>query len=144
MKTIAIVNGPNLNLLGTREVHHYGKKNLDELNRDLTDAFSSRARLTFFQSNHEGAIIDFLQGLRSVDGIVINPGAFTHTSIAIRDTLLAINVPAVEVHLSNVFKREEFRRVSFFSDVCLGVISGLGVQGYHFAVEAILHHRIGH
>lgn len=141
MKNIAIINGPNLNLLGTREVHHYGSKSLDALSEALIESFKGRAHLRFFQSNHEGAIIDYLQELKNIDGIVINPGAFTHTSIAIRDTLLAIGFLTVEVHLSNIFRREDFRKESFFSDICIGVISGFGAQGYHFAIEAILHHH---
>lgn len=140
MTSIAIINGPNLNLLGTREVHHYGTKSLDTINQELTKAFNGKAKLDFFQSNHEGAIIDHLQNLKDVAGIVINPGAFTHTSVAIRDTLVAKNIATVEVHLSNIFRREDFRKHSFFSDISIGVISGFGGLGYHFAVAAILDH----
>jgi len=138
MTTIAIINGPNLNLLGTRETHHYGTDTLERINDGLNNAFKDRARLLFFQSNHEGAIVDHLQNLKNSAGIVINPGAFTHTSVAIRDALLALNLPAVEVHLSNIFRREEFRKHSFISDIVIGVISGLGPRGYHFAVSALL------
>jgi len=138
VNSIAVVNGPNLNLLGSRETHHYGTETLDAINRELLSAFKDRVKLEFFQSNHEGAIIDFLQALKNCGGIVINPGAFTHTSVAIRDALLAINLPTIEVHLSNVFRREEFRKTSFVSDIALGVISGLGARGYHFALLALL------
>lgn len=140
MKTIAIVNGPNLNLLGQREPELYGPKTLDGINEDLKKIFAGKINLQFFQSNHEGEIIDYLQSLDDVLGVVINPGAFTHTSIAIRDALLAHKRLVIEVHLSNIFKREEFRRVSYVSDIALGVISGLGALGYRFAVEAIITH----
>ncbi len=133
---IAIINGPNLNLLGTREPHHYGKNTLQSINEEIKKRFTD-VELSFFQSNHEGEIIDHLQGLK-VDGIVINPGAFTHTSVAIRDTLLALKLPVVEVHLSNIYAREDFRKHSYFSDIAVGVISGLGHLGYGFGIEALL------
>lgn len=135
---IAIVNGPNLNMLGLREPNLYGKNTLDAINDDLKKNFSGRANLHFFQSNHEGEIIDHLQGLKGIGGIVINPGAFTHTSVAIRDALLTIKLPLIEVHLSNIFAREEFRKVSFFSDIAIGVITGLGELGYRFAIETLI------
>jgi 3-dehydroquinate dehydratase-2 len=138
---ITIINGPNLNMLGLREPHHYGQNTLDEINQNLKQVFTNKVQLEFFQSNHEGNIIDYLHNLKNVRGIVINPGAFTHTSVAIRDALLAVNIPTVEVHLSNIFKREDFRKHSYISDVSLGVISGFGALGYHFAVEAILRHH---
>jgi 3-dehydroquinate dehydratase II len=138
IKKISIINGPNLNLLGARETSHYGKKSLPMIYEDLKNTFDKKARLQFFQSNHEGGIIDHIQGLKDIEGIVINPGAFTHTSIAIRDSLLAKKLPIVEVHLSNIYGRENFRRFSYISDISIGVISGFGSLGYHFAVEAIL------
>lgn len=140
---IAIINGPNLNLLGSREPHIYGHKTLDIINSELKQKFLGLAKLRFFQSNHEGDIIDYLQSLKDIDGIVINPGAFTHTSVAIRDSLLAINLPIIEVHLSNIFAREEFRKHSYFSDIARGVISGLGDRGYAFAIEAIINKNAG-
>lgn len=140
MKTIAVVNGPNLNLLGQREPELYGQKSLDGINEDLKAFFLGKTNLQFFQSNHEGEIIDYLQSLDDVLGVVINPGAFTHTSVAIRDALLARKLLVVEVHVSNIFKREEFRKISYVSDIALGVISGLGALGYRFAIEAILTH----
>lgn len=138
MKTISIVNGPNLNLLGKREPEHYGNKSLDMINNELKNFFADRVSLQFYQSNHEGDLIDYLQNLSDVIGVVINPGAFTHTSIAMRDTLLARKFFLVEVHLSNIYRREDFRKTSYFSDIALGVISGLGPCGYRFAIEALL------
>lgn len=141
MIEIAIINGPNLNLLGSRETHHYGVKTLEDITTELTNIFEHRALLHFFQSNHEGALIDHIQAQHSKVGIIINPGAFTHTSIGIRDALLAVSRPTIEVHVSNIFAREQFRKHSFISDVCLGVISGLGAYGYRAAVEALLNQR---
>lgn len=138
MIALTIINGPNLNLLGQRETHFYGNETLQDINQSLLEAFKNQAKLEFFQSNHEGNIIDYLQNQKDKDGIVINPGAFTHTSVAIRDTLSALNLPIVEVHLSNIYKREQFRRISYFSDIAIGVISGFGGLGYHFAVRALL------
>lgn len=138
MKPIFIINGPNLNMLGARETHYYGAKNLETINQELVTAFKGKALLSFFQSNHEGIIVDHIQSLRSAAAIVINPGAFTHTSIAIRDALLSINASIIEVHLSNIYRREEFRKISYISDIARGVISGLGAYGYHFAVMALL------
>lgn len=138
MKEIAIINGPNLNLLGSREQSFYGTKSLEQINQELMKSFLKRARLDFFQSNHEGHIIDHIQKLRGYDGIVINPGALTHTSIAIRDALISIKAKTVEVHLSNIYGREPFRKNSFISDISMGVISGFGPLGYHFAIEALL------
>ncbi len=138
MTNITVIHGPNLNLLGTREPHHYGTKTLDAINKDLRAAFSHKTELRFFQSNHEGAIIDAIHESVDAQGIVINAGAYTHTSYAIRDALAAVVVPVIEVHLSNVFARESFRRCSVISDVCMGVISGLGAFGYHAAIEALL------
>lgn len=138
MISIAIINGPNLNLLGTRETHHYGTITLDTVNDELLRYFQGQVHLNFFQSNHEGNIVDFIQSQKNAHGIVINPGAFTHTSIAIRDALLAIKVPTIEVHVSNIHQREDFRKNSYISDIAVGVISGLGTKGYQFAVEALL------
>lgn len=135
---IAIINGPNLNLLGTRETNHYGNESLTTINDRLSRENGTRASLTFFQSNHEGHIVDYLHTLHDHHGIIINPGAFTHTSIAIRDALLAIRVPSVEVHLSNIFAREDFRKTSYISDVCIGVISGFGAHGYQLALDALV------
>lgn len=141
MKSILIINGPNLNLLGKREIDQYGKKSLETIAQELNKVFSGRAQLEFFQSNHEGAIIDKIHQLEDYLGLVINPAALTHTSYAIRDALVAIDIPTVEVHISNVYARDAFRRHSLISEVCLGVIAGCGHLGYHLAVEALLQHK---
>lgn len=138
MTQIAVINGPNLNALGARETEHYGSKTLDDINHELIKSFKN-VSLSFFQSNHEGALIDHIQKLNA-DGIVINPGALTHTSIALRDALSAKKLPVVEVHLSNIFKREEFRRTSYISGVAVGVISGFWDVSYHLGIEALLRH----
>ncbi len=147
MKTILVLHGPNLNLLGTREPDVYGRTTLDEINAHLMQFAEKRgARLACFQSNAEAALIDRVQQART-DGtnfIVINPAAFTHTSVALRDALAAVAIPFIEVHLSNVFAREAFRKESFFSDLAIGVISGLGAAGYEFAVQYALNHKAAH
>lgn len=134
--TLLILNGPNLNLLGTREPAVYGHETLSDLEAALRGAFPDVA-LTFFQSNHEGALIDRLHAARTdgTDGIVFNPGAYTHTSVALRDAVAAIGVPVVEVHLSNIHAREDFRHRSLLTPVCVGQIGGLGLAGYHLAVR---------
>ena len=143
MKNILVLHGPNLNLLGSREPDVYGRVTLDEINTKLTALASKNgATLSCFQSNAEAALIERVQQARS-DGtqfIVINPAAFTHTSVALRDALAAVSIPFIEVHLSNVFAREAFRKESFFSDLAIGVISGLGAAGYEFAVQYALDH----
>lgn len=139
MKHIAIINGPNLNLLGTREPHIYGHNTLDDINNDLKTRFHTKVSLDFLQSQHEGYIIDYIHETKAL-GIVINAGALTHTSIAIRDALLAKNLPLVEVHVSNIFTRENFRKKSYISDIALGVITGFGAKGYQWAIEALIDH----
>jgi 3-dehydroquinate dehydratase II len=144
MKNILVLHGPNLNLLGTREPGVYGRTTLDEINAHLTSLASKNgAILACFQSNAESALIDRVQQARNdgTDFIVINPAAFTHTSVALRDALAAVSIPFIEVHLSNVFAREAFRKESFFSDLAVGVISGLGASGYEFAVQYALNHK---
>jgi 3-dehydroquinate dehydratase-2 len=140
MKRIAILNGPNLDRLGLREPEIYGRTTLAGLEAELRKEFGSAAALEFFQSNHEGALIDQIAALADAktDGIVINPGAFTHTSVALRDALLGAKLPAVEVHISNIYQREEFRHNSLTAPACLAVISGLGLEGYHAAVRFLL------
>lgn len=136
---ILVINGPNLNLLGTRKPDVYGHKNLEEVNTFIDDYFK-RVNLEFFQSNHEGAIIDKMQqSAQEVEGIVINPGAYTHYSYAIRDAIEAVDIPVAEVHISNVQGREAFRSQSVISDVCAGTISGFGIYGYVLAVQALAH-----
>ena len=143
MKKLLVVNGPNLNLLGEREQAVYGKKSLGEIEQKLVSmGREAQIEVEFFQSNHEGDIVDQLQGAKGrFDCIIINPAAFTHTSIAIRDTLAAIGVPTIEVHMSNIYAREEFRRHSFVAPVVRGQISGFGAYSYvlaFLAAKAIL------
>ncbi len=137
MKRILIINGPNLNLLGKREPEIYGHQTLADLEKELTHAFPE-LELHFFQSNHEGDLIDKIQeqvGTASVKGIVLNPGAYTHTSIALLDALKALTIPVIEVHLSNIHAREEFRRHSVTAQAAKGIIAGLGFDGYKLAVR---------
>ncbi len=139
---ILVLHGPNLNLLGTREPEVYGTTSLEEINGDLTRAAKEwDAEIEFFQSNHEGALVDRIQEAQSwADGILINPAGLTHTSVALRDALSGAGLPVVEVHLSNVFAREEFREHSFISGIALGVLSGFGPLGYRLGLQALLEH----
>lgn len=138
MKSILIINGPNLNLLGTRETHIYGDRSLDRIIQDLRDEFPSTL-LEHVRSDHEGAIVEAIHGARgSQEGIVINAGGYSHTSVAIRDALAAVQVPAVEVHLSNLLTREPFRHVSIIGGVCAGSIMGFGARGYSLAIRYLL------
>lgn len=140
MKTIAILNGPNLDRLGKREPDVYGRTTLADLETALRSEFAARASLEFFQSNHEGAIIDRIAAWADarIDGLVINPGGLTHTSVALRDSLLGSAIPVVEVHISNVHRREEFRQKSLTAPASIGVITGLGIEGYFAAVRFLL------
>ncbi len=137
---IAILNGPNLDRLGKREPEVYGHASLANLEAALRAEFASVAQLDFFQSNHEGALIDRIASLADakVHGVVFNPGALTHTSVALRDALAGSGLRIVEVHISNIYRREEFRRHSLTAPACVGVISGLGFDGYHAAVRFLL------
>lgn len=139
---ILVLNGPNLNLLGQREPEQYGSISLTQINERML-ALSSELGddLTFFQSNHEGDLIDAVHDAleNKIDFIIINPAAFTHTSIAIRDALLGVDIPFIEVRLSNVYQREPFRHHSYFSDIAVGVISGFGAHGYEMALIAAHH-----
>lgn len=142
-KSILVLHGPNLNLLGLREPEHYGNLTLAAINAQLAVIAQQNAvNLNTYQSNSEAEIVAKIQShaVNTVDFIVINPAAFTHTSVAIRDALSAIKTPFIEVHLSNVFARESFRHHSYFSDIAVGVISGLGAEGY----SAALHYAINH
>jgi 3-dehydroquinate dehydratase II len=141
MKKILVLHGPNLNLLGSREPDVYGRITLDEINSKLTQqAQQNGASLAAMQSNAEVALVERVQAARldGTDFIIINPAAFTHTSVALRDALAAVAIPFIEVHLSNVFAREAFRKESFFSDLAVGVISGLGASGYELALQYAL------
>ncbi|GGJ97815.1 type II 3-dehydroquinate dehydratase [Pseudomonas matsuisoli] len=141
MATVLVLHGPNLNLLGTREPGVYGSVTLEQINQDLeVQARAAGHTLSHLQSNAEHVLIDRIHAARTdgTDFILINPAAFTHTSVAIRDALLAVSIPFIEVHLSNVHKREAFRHHSYFSDVAVGVICGLGATGYRLALESAL------
>ena len=141
MSTILLLHGPNLNLLGTREPELYGSMSLTQINQRLTDlTLSAGHHLLALQSNAEYELIQRIHDAKqeAVDFIIFNPGAFTHTSLALRDALLGVEIPFIEVHLSNVHAREEFRHHSYFSDIAEGVICGLGVDGYHFAMDAAI------
>ena len=137
---ILIINGPNLNLLGVREPDVYGSETLSDIENWLNEQPETDGHsITWFQSNHEGEIIDQLHSaIKEVDGILINPGAFTHYSYAIHDAVTAIGVPTVEVHLSNIYQREEFRKISVLKDVCIGQFSGKGKNGYLEALRLLI------
>ena len=138
MATILVLHGPNLNLLGTREPEIYGAATLSDIDASLAEqAKAAGHKLSTLQSNAEAELVTAIQGsLNKVDYIIINPAAFTHTSVAMRDALAAVNIPFIEVHLSNVHAREDFRRHSYFSDLAQGVISGMGATGYSLALTA--------
>jgi len=141
MANILVLNGPNLNLLGTREPEHYGLTSLDDINKKLT-ALAKKAGhgLASFQSNAEHELVERIHqaAADNVTFIIINPAAFTHTSVALRDALAGVAIPFIEIHLSNIYAREDFRQQSYFSDLAVGVISGLGAQGYELALEAAI------
>lgn len=140
-RQILVLNGPNLNLLGTREPDVYGSTTLADIVDGLRTAFAGRADLRDAQSNSEGALVDALHDARTwADGVVFNPGAYTHTSVALRDAISACELPVVETHLSNVHAREEFRHTSMLSAVCLGVVGGFGRHSYTIALDGLLRH----
>ncbi len=141
MANLLVIHGPNLNLLGTREPEHYGATSLDDINAQLSEqATQAGHSLDCFQSNAEHDIVNRIHQAQQdkVEFIIINPAAFTHTSVAVRDAIAGVAIPFIEVHLSNVHAREEFRQHSYFSDLAVGVISGLGAQSYQLALEAII------
>jgi 3-dehydroquinate dehydratase-2 len=140
-QNILILNGPNLNLLGAREPEIYGSATLAEIERELAALAGRRqARTSFLQSNHEGVLVDRIQAARTdgTDFIIVNAGALTHTSVALRDALAAVGIPFIEVHLSNVYRREEFRHHSYLADLAVGVVAGLGPAGYRYALQYAL------
>ena len=137
---IAIINGPNLNLVGTREPAIYGTQSLDDFLSQLTQRYAQE-QFTIFQSNHEGALIDEVHRAGAeMDAIIINGGAYSHTSLALADALRAVSIPAIEVHISNIFAREPIRQHSMLAPACLGIIAGMGLNGYRLAIEALLGH----
>ncbi|TCT16908.1 3-dehydroquinate dehydratase [Natranaerovirga pectinivora] len=141
MKKLMVINGPNINFLGIREASIYGNNNFEYLKKIIEEkAQKENISIECFQSNSEGAIVDRIQECyhNKIDGIVINPAAYTHYSIAIRDALSAVNIPTIEVHISNIHKREEFRHKSVTAPVCVGQIAGLGLKGYILAIDGIL------
>lgn len=141
MSQILVLNGPNLNLLGTREPEHYGSHTLEDIKQTLTTlAENARVSLEFYQSNAEHELVNQIHEAKAkqVKFIIINPAAFTHTSVAIRDALLGVEIPFIELHLSNTHAREEFRHKSYLSDVAVGIIAGLGPQGYELALQAAI------
>lgn len=139
MKKTLVINGANLNFLGIREKNIYGNKTLQEINEKIKEYGKLKElEIEFFQSNYEGAIIEKIhESYDKVDYIIINPGAYTHYSVAIRDAILAVGIPSIEVHLSNVYRREEFRHKSLISDIVIGTISGFGEHGYTMALDYI-------
>lgn len=140
-KNLLLLNGPNLNLLGTREPEVYGSSTLADIERAATaQAEAAGGKLVCFQSNHEGALIDRIHAAKSegIDAIVINPGGLTHTSVALRDALSAVAIPFIEVHISNIHQREAFRHHSYLSAIAVGVMCGLGVDGYRLAIDFAL------
>ncbi len=145
MATIQVLHGPNLNLLGSREPSVYGTSSLDVINQSLKkQALALNHHIDFLQSNSEADLVTKVQQSQRANFIIINPAAFTHTSVALRDAMLAIGVPFIEVHLSNVYQRESFRHHSYFSDIAVGVIAGLGAQGYQLALTAADHYLAHH
>ncbi len=139
MRTIAVINGPNLNLLGRREPSIYGSTTLEEIHKMLQKrAERLQIELYFMQSNAENALIDFIHGAGDIaDGLIVNLGGYTHTSVVLRDAIAAVGLPTIEVHLSNIAAREDFRRRSLTAEVCWGTICGLGAVGYELALEAL-------
>ena len=137
MSNILLINGPNLNLLGSREPEIYGSKNLDDIQKELAIIADEMGhKLLSFQSNSESEIIEKIQNSKNFDGLIINAGAFTHTSIAIHDSLKIVKIPIIEVHISNIYKREDFRKNSFISPVANGIIAGFGTDVYQIAINS--------
>ena len=140
--SILVLNGPNLNLLGQREPTIYGHLTLDDINTMLEEeAVKLNVKLSCFQSNHEGLLVDYIhQSLNNYQGILINAGAYTHTSVAIRDALSGVAIPVVEVHLSNIYRREDFRHHSYIADIAVGQISGFGAESYRLGLHGLVNH----
>ena len=139
---ILVINGPNLNMLGIREPEHYGKETYLDLENKIRAYAKDKCKVSFKQSNHEGALVDFIQSayFENFDGIVINPGAYTHTSIALLDAVKSVMIPTVEVHISDVSSREDFRQISYIRQACIGTISGEGTNGYLLAIDKLVNY----
>ena len=139
---ILVINGPNLNMLGIREPEHYGKETYLDLENKIRAYANDKCKVSFKQSNHEGALVDFIQSayFENFDGIVINPGAYTHTSIALLDAVKSVMIPTVEVHISDVSSREDFRQISYIRQACIGTISGKGTNGYLLAIDKLVNY----
>lgn len=139
---ILVINGPNLNMLGIREPEHYGKETYLDLENKIKAYAKDKCEVSFKQSNHEGALVDFIQSayFENFDGIVINPGAYTHTSIALLDAVKSVMIPTVEVHISDVSSREDFRQISYIRQACIGTISGKGTNGYLLAIDKLVNY----
>lgn len=137
---ILVINGPNLNMLGIREPQHYGSETYKDLENKIKAYCDGKTEVEIKQSNHEGALVDMIQNayFERVDGIVINPAAYTHTSIALLDALKSVSIPAVEVHISNVASREDFRQISYIREACIATVSGKGTDGYLIAIDLII------
>lgn len=137
---ILVLNGPNLNMLGIREPDHYGRESYTDLENKIKSYCESKCELEIKQSNHEGKLVDYIQGayFEHFDGIVINPGAYTHTSIALLDAVKAVMIPTVEVHISDVSSREDFRQISYIRQACINTISGKGTDGYLIAIDELI------
>ena len=141
MKKIAIINGPNLNLTGIREPEIYGSTTMEQMVDQLRQSFPN-VEISYYQSNVEGELINRIHEVGfSADGIIINAGGYCHTSVALHDALKSVTAPAIEVHISNIFAREEYRHHSLLSSACMGLICGIGLKGYHLAIEALLNNR---
>lgn len=140
---VLIINGPNLNLLGKREPTIYGNTSFEEYLQKLVQNFASDCNITYFQSNHEGALIDKIHEVGfSYDGIVLNAGAYTHTSVALHDAIAGVETPVIEVHISNIHAREEFRKVSMIAPACKGSIAGLGLESYRLAIQYFINVKV--
>lgn len=139
---ILVINGPNLNMLGIREPEYYGKETYIDLENKIRSYSIGKCQVMFKQSNHEGALVDFIQSayFENYDGIVINPGAYTHTSIALLDAVKAVMIPTVEVHISDISKREDFRQISYIREACIKTISGKGTDGYLIAIDELINY----
>ena len=137
---ILVINGPNINMLGTREPEIYGTVTMDDINKELVEYSKSFGEIEFefFQSNHEGEIIDKIQSASDFDGLLINPAAYTHTSVAIADAIKAIHIKAIEIHLSNPHTREDYRKISYTASACVGVVAGFGKESYKLALAGLL------